>query len=341
MPAPLVSAWKLLLRLVALVLFIGSLIFAALSALAQERVDILAPQAHIGDAKRLALVIGNSAYNNFAALRNTINDATAVAAELRQIGYEVYFGRDLDRRDMNAAISNFLSHIEPGSEVLAYYAGHGVELQGSNFLLPVDVPKLRADEERLLRSEAINLTELLLDLQGRAARVSLVILDACRDNPFQVAGVTRSLGTKRGLGRVDPPQGAFVIFSAGVGEDALDNLGDKDHDPNGLFTRNLLRLIAVEGMELRSMVRQLRSEVREAALANGERAQVPSYYDQLLGDFYFRSEIEAEAHPMRSSRRARREQRGDIGGGSRACIQSLRAGGFGFSERTAVRASSL
>lgn len=272
---------------IAALMLIGGSLLCAWPMQAQMRITILPPQAHVGDARRLALVIGNGAYRNVTPLKNPVNDASAIATKLQAVGYEVRFSRDLDRRDMNEVISDFLSGIEPGNEVLVYYAGHGVELQGSNYLLPVDVPKLGLEQERLLRSEAINLTELLMDLEARSARVSLVILDACRDNPFQVPGSTRSIGEKRGLGRVDPPQGSFVIFSAGVGEGALDNLGDNDRDPNGLFTRKLIQLITIEGIELRTMVRQLRAEVREAALAAGGQSQVPSYYDQLLGDFFF------------------------------------------------------
>jgi caspase domain-containing protein len=252
----------------------------AVAAPAQPLPVELPATAKVGDAKRVALVIGNGAYRNVPTLRNTINDARAVAAKLQESGFDVLFARDVDRLGLNQTIARFLSRIEPGSEAVVYYAGHGVEVQGSNYLLPIDIPELGPDEERLLRSEAVNLTDLLLDLESRQARVSLVILDACRDNPFQARATTRSLGTKRGLGRVDPPRGSFVIFSAGVGEEALDNLGPADRDPNGLFTRRLLKLISVDGLELRAMVRQLRIEVREAALAVGSHNQIPSYYDQ-------------------------------------------------------------
>jgi hypothetical protein len=251
-------------------------------------VTVLPPTATVGDAKRLALVIGNGTYRNITALKNTENDATGIATKLRGLGFQVYFARDVDRLGMNQAIAAFLAQIEPNSETVVYYSGHGIEVQGSNYLLPVDIPELGSDEERLLRSEAINLTDLLFDLESRRARVSLVILDACRSNPFRLSGLTRGLGSERGLARVDPPRGSFVIFSAGAGEEALDNLGLSDNNPNGLFTRVLLQLISEDGLELRTLVRRLRGEVRDAAFAFGHRSQIPSYYDQLLGDFYFR-----------------------------------------------------
>jgi hypothetical protein len=123
--------------------FRGPYVFAGLMSIAwsvlcspaqaQNRLTVLPPQVHIGDARRLALAIGNSAYRNVAAIKNPINDASAIAAKLRAVGYEVRFSHDLDRRDMNEVINAFLSAIESGNEMLVYYAGHGVELQGSNY----------------------------------------------------------------------------------------------------------------------------------------------------------------------------------------------------------------
>jgi hypothetical protein len=271
-----------------LVLTYFALAHTARAAPLPSPVTLLPATATVGDAKRLALVIGNGSYRNITALKNPVNDATAVANRLRTLGFQVYFARDVDRLGMNEAIAGFLAHIEQNTETVVYYSGHGIEVQGSNYLLPIDIPELGSDEERLLRSEAISLTDLLFDLESRRARVSLVILDACRNNPFHLSGLTRGLGSERGLARVDPPRGSFVIFSAGAGEEALDNLGLTDNNPNGLFTRVLLQLISEDGLELRTLVRRLRGEVREAAFAFGHHSQVPSYYDQLLGDFYFR-----------------------------------------------------
>lgn len=247
------------------------------------------PARDIGiQAKRFALVIGNAAYRNVVSLRNPVADAKAVGEHLQGLGFEVFSAHDLDRRGMNETIERFLRRIEPGSEVLLYYAGHGVELQGSNYLLPVDIPALGTDQERLLRSESVNLNELLEEIEARSARVSVVIIDACRDNPFPKTDGTRSLGTTRGLGQLSPPRGTFVIYAAAAGEKALDSLGPQDTNPNGLFTRVLLTKLDQKGLELRTLVRQLRNEVRETALERAGHSQMPSYYDGMLGDFYFR-----------------------------------------------------
>jgi Caspase domain len=259
---------------------------------AENEITVLPPSTKTM-AKRIAIVVGNGGYENIQKLRNPRTDAEAIASKLAQLGFEVVLARDVGRRGMNQVINNFLDRIEPGSEALVYYSGHGVELNGSNYLLPIDIPA--TNQERMLREEGINLTDLLLDLQARNARVNVVILDACRDNPFRVSdtsGRTRSLGSKAGLGRVDPPQGTFVIFAAGVGEQAIDNLGDNDIDPNGLFTRELLKSLDQPNLEIRPLVQQLRAKVRQVALAAGTSVQTPSYYDQLLGEFYINSQAE-------------------------------------------------
>ncbi len=242
---------------------------------------------------RIALVIGNGRYANVTPLKNAQADAEAVAKSLAGIGFDVIKVIDAGRGQMNEAIGAFLDKAGPATDALVYYAGHGVELSGANYLLPVDVPGLKPGQERLLRVESISLTELLLELEGRRSRVSVAILDACRDNPFPAQG-TRSLGSTRGLARVDPPSGSFVIFSAGAGEQALDVLGPDDKSPNGLFTRRFLSLMQVQGLELRQMTLRLRREVTQLA-ETAKHKQVPSYYDQMIGSFYFRPPVEKPA----------------------------------------------
>lgn len=271
----------------ALIQALSVVLLSVICGTVQANTVQILPAENAGKEKRFALVIGNGAYKAVPQLRNTIADSSAVASSVQRLGFETFLAQNLDRRGMNEVVGRFLQRIEPGSEVVVYYAGHGVEMQGSNYLLPTDIPALSPEQERLLRTEGINLTELLQDIEARSTRMALVILDACRDNPFRREG-TRSLGSTRGLGRVDPPRGSFVIYAAGVGEQALDSLGPNDRDPNGLFTRQLLKLLNEDGLELRSMVRKLRTDVREAALTHAGHSQVPSYYDQLLGDFYFR-----------------------------------------------------
>jgi hypothetical protein len=292
--------------------------------------EILAPAEKADGRDRFALVIGNAAYRNVPSLRNPINDANAIGERLHRLGFEVTRARDLDRRATNETVDIFLARLTPGADVVVYFAGHGVEVQGANHLLPVDVPKLQVGQDRVLRSETTNLTDLMSDLRDKAPRALVMILDACRDNPFAGEG-TRSIGSSRGLARVEPPKGSLVIYSAGVGERALDNLGEDDPSPNGLFTRTLLRQMDEEGLEVRDLVRRMRNEVREAALRAGGHSQTPGYYDELLDSFFFRPKpatdpnvaaCERNADPEADSLSVMRRNLDPVFG---ACLRAMRA----------------
>jgi len=274
------------------------LLFAVLTAFLSgtsaqaAKVDVL-PAENIGyDVERFALVVGNSDYEFIADLDNTLNDSRAIARSLQSVGFKVFHAQNVTRRDLNDAIDEYLAAITPGSEALIYYAGHGVELGGENYLLPTDIRQLRPSQQRRLREESVGLTRLLEDLKARQARVNLVLLDACRDNPFPKEN-TRSLGSNAGLGRIDPPNGTVVVYAAAAGEKALDKLSEDDPNPNGLFTRHLLNLIDKPGLEIRPLVQELKERVYNEARTASLRTQRPSYYDGLIGKFYFRPQAEA------------------------------------------------
>ena len=247
---------------------------------------------------RHALVIGIDDYAHVAPLQKARNDARAVAAALGPAGFRVTALMDPDRRAMTQALGRFAAGLAQGDEALFYFAGHGIEVDGQNYLLPADIPEARPGDEDFLIAEAIGVDHVLASLQRRGVRVSLLILDACRDNPFPRQG-TRSLGTTRGLGRVTAPEGSFVLFSAGAGQAALDRLGDDDADPNSVFTRALLPRLTQPGLDLRGMVQQVRSDVRRTAMSVGHD-QFPAVYDQLDGNFRFlpAAMIEAEPAPI-------------------------------------------
>jgi hypothetical protein len=157
-----------------------------------------------------------------------------------------------------------------------------------------------------------------------------MILDAYRDNPFAGEG-TRSIGSSRGLARVEPPKGSLVIYSAGVGERALDNLGEDNPSPNGLFTRTLLRQMDEEGLEVRDLVRRMRNEVREAALRAGGHSQTPGYYDELLDSFFFRPKSATNPNVASCERNADPEadslsvMRRNLEPVFEACLRAMRA----------------
>ena len=223
----------------------------------------LAAVAHA--QKRVALVVGIDRYDNLdsrAQLKKARADARSIAETLKSLGFDVIHKDDTTRSALNGHWQDFLNKLAPGDTAAFYFAGHGVELGGRNYLLPRDVPSVRPGRDELLKRESLSLQEFLADLREKGTRLNLVILDACRDNPFeQVAG--RSLGASRGLAVTEPPEGTFIMFSAGSGESALDRLNDDDADPNSVYTRQLLPLLKASGVSLTDVAEQVR--VRYAA----------------------------------------------------------------------------
>lgn len=246
----------------------------------------LAGQAAPAAAKRVALVIGNDAYKSLPPLQKAVNDARAVAATLEGIGFKVLIGENLTRRATNRKLADFEAAIAPGDQAFFFFAGHGVALGAENYLIPSDMPKPRAGEDGLVRDEAHGVNALIARVRGRGAASSFFVLDACRDNPFAATGV-RSIGGTRGLTRVEAPSGVFVLFSAGIGQKALDRLSDGDTNPNSVFTRKLMPLLRTPGLSHVRLAKRVQQEV--SALAGTVRhLQEPAYYDQIIGEIVLR-----------------------------------------------------
>ncbi len=241
--------------------------------------------------RRVALVIGNDSYKEVMPLQKAVNDAESIASNLTRLGFEVTSITDADRRSMNRYIEEFAAQLEEGDVALMFYAGHGVEIDGENYLLPVDIPQVDLSQANYLKTESIGLSHALDRLRSSGARISLAIVDACRENPFSL-GNTRSLGRTRGLGRIAAPEGTFVIFSAGAGQLALDRLHDSDPDPNSVFTRSLIPLLERPGLGVRALAVELRRDVRRLAMSVAH-PQTPAYYDELIGEFHFSPEAQA------------------------------------------------
>lgn len=240
-------------------------------------------------AKRHALVIGNDTYRDLPAsqqLKKARNDARAVAKTFEELGYTVTLDLDVSRFDMNRNIDKFANAIEPGDTAAVFFAGHGVRIKGRNYLLPSDVPNMSSGSEDLLAGESIPVDRISDRLKEAGARIAMLILDACRDNPFKDTK-GRSVGGTRGLARVEPPEGTIVLFSAGANQQALDRLSDNDPDPNSIFTRSLIPLLKQDGLEIGRMARLLRRKVRSLA-RTVNYTQTPAVYNELTGDFYLR-----------------------------------------------------
>jgi Caspase domain len=236
-------------------------------------------------AKRVALVVGINKYDNLPRerqLAKAVNDARAMEAALKAVGFDVIKAEDVGRSAFNQAWQQLLNKLAPGDEVAVFFSGHGVEIEGGNYLVPRDVPAVGTGEARRLKNESLSFDEMRRDLAANGPKLSLFILDACRDNPFaDTRG--RSIGGAKGLVPVQAEYGTFIMFAAGARESALDRLGDTDSDPNSIYTRKLLPLLKQPGLRLPDVAQRVRGEVRQLAGTVGHR-QSPAYYDEGADD---------------------------------------------------------
>ena len=231
--------------------------------------------------ERHALVIGNANYQS-SPLRNPLNDARDMAAALKGLGFEVHSLLDADVSSMEQAILDFGDRLRDGGVGLFYYAGHGVQAQGSNYLIPLQA---NISREIQLKRKAID-AGLVLDAMGAANNgLNIVILDACRDNPYE----NSFRNTTRGLARMDSPKGSLIAYATAPGDVAADGEGR-----NGVFTKHLLEQMQKPGVQ----VEQVFKQVTQAVHAETRQRQTPFTTSSLLGEFYFKPaaspSIEAE-----------------------------------------------
>jgi uncharacterized caspase-like protein len=232
--------------------------------------------------RRVALVIGNSAYNNAPALPNPARDATAVAGALQGLGFQsVVVETNLGREKMIDALRNFARQAQSADWALVYFAGHGMEVGGTNYLLPVDA-SIESDLDMPFAAVPL---EQVLNATDRARKLRLVILDACRNNPFankmtRTAGVSSRSVVDRGFARVEPDAGTLVIYAAKDGQTASD--GDGANSP---FATAFLKNLARPGVEVRRLFDNVRDDVQELT----RQRQLPYSYGSISGreDFYF------------------------------------------------------
>ena len=238
--------------------------------------------------RRVAFVVGNGAYRHAAQLPNPPIDASAMAALLRNVGFEVIEGTDLDREGMTARLGEFATRTQGADVALFFYAGHGIALNGKNYLIPVDADLNSEFDIRL--GAAIDI-EVTLDQTMADARIKLVFLDACRDNPFadkiRSAARTRSVTVLSGLAEMKSSEGTLIAFATGPGQKALDGRQGE----NSPFTRALLKNIAEPGVEIRHALTKVRAQVSEET----NKRQLPWENTNLTGFFYFNQEAAAPA----------------------------------------------
>lgn len=228
---------------------------------------------------RVALVVGNSAYQHTTPLRNPKNDAEAMTARLEALGFEVFGGTDLDRRSLVEALIRFGRAAGTAEAAMFFYAGHGLQVNGQNYLVPVDA---MVEFEAEVDISLVSLSQVMQQLE-RGSRTNLVFLDACRDNPF-AKELARSMGNRsavslaKGLGRVQSGSGTFVAFATQPDAVAADGVG-----ANSPFTSALLKHMDSPGQSISDMMIEVRNDV----IAATDGKQVPWDSSSLTGRFAF------------------------------------------------------
>ena len=240
-------------------------------AWSQERA-IRPVTSEASSATRQALVIGNSEYEYAGRLRNPVNDARAIGSTLQQLGFEVTTLTNLDQRQMERSIKQFGRQLRDSKGVgFFYYAGHGMQFNGENYLLPTDIDPSTEED---VRYDAVPLGKLLAQMRAADNKMNVVVLDACRNNPF-----SRSFRTfNPGLAQINAAAGTFISFATAPGQIAADGEGS-----NGLFTSKLLDHIGTTGLKIEEVFKRTTADVYSAS----NKRQAPWVQYSVIGDFYF------------------------------------------------------
>src|SRR5450432_873921 len=229
--------------------------------------------------RRVAFVVGNGAYKNVAQLPNPPVDAKAMASVLRNVGFEVVEGSNLTRDKMTERLLEFGKKAQGADVAVFFYAGHGIAISGTNYLLPVDADIMSEMDVKL--GAAINI-DLTLDQTMSDAKVKLVFLDACRDNPFAAKiksnSATRSVSVQSGLAEMKSGEGTLIAFATGPGQTALDG----KEGTNSPFTRALIAHITTPGVEIQQAMTEVRAQVNEET----SKGQLPWGHTNLIGAVY-------------------------------------------------------
>ncbi len=273
--------------------------FMAITGVAAGLVALAAPaQAE----KRVALVVGNNDYRNVPKLQKAVNDARTMGDTLKQLGFTVMVAENQTRAAFSQTLLAFDKAVGPGDTAFFFYAGHGFEIAGQNFLLPTDVPAATEGQEELVRDASVLADRIIERLQNKKVRTAILVFDACRNNPFERQG-TRAVAGGGGLAPMTQlPEGVFSIFSAGPRQTALDRLSNNDDNPNSVFTRTFAKQLTEPGANLVQVAQRTRRVVSEMA-ETVRHKQIPVYFDQMVDDVFLnglaKAPAEAAAQPAK------------------------------------------
>src|SRR5947199_8025418 len=235
--------------------------------------------------KRVALVIGNNDYKFVPKLQKAVNDARTMGDTLKQLGFTVMVAENQTRQAFSQSLLAFDKAVDKGDTAFFFYAGHGFEIAGQNFLLPTDVPAATEGQEELVRDASILADRIIERLQNKGARTAILVFDACRNNPFERSG-TRAVAGGGGLAPMTQlPEGVFSVFSAGPRQTALDPLSNNDANPNQVFTRTFVKELTQPGVNLVQVAQRTRRLVAEMAETVSHK-QIPVYFDQMVDDVF-------------------------------------------------------
>lgn len=241
---------------------------------------LLMPVSAIAQKPRVALVIGNAKYENgVGSLRNPVNDAKSVAKTLRGLGFAVTEERNVTRDELLEAVNEFRGQAKGAEVALFYYAGHGVSVEGSNYLIPVKSgyqPAAADDTTRRMLAETklFNAEQVVAQMSAAGGRCNLVILDACRNTPVARDPSARDVSSG-GLTEMKPPAGSLIAFATDAGHIAQDGEG-----ANGLYTGELIQHLSTPGITIEQVFKRTRAGV----MKQSEGKQVPAEYSRLVGD---------------------------------------------------------
>lgn len=248
----------------------------SVACFAQKQIASDSNSSSVQSGRRMALVIGNSAYKNAPPLANSLNDARDMCGALKKLGFETHCYENLaTKRAMKDAIANFYKPTTDVRVALFFYAGHGIQLKGENYLIPTSA---RIENQADVEDESISISYFMTMVDGVKNLLNIVVLDACRNTPFTRGWRSASPG---GLAPVDPPEGSVLLYATSPGKVASDGDGR-----NGLFTKHLIEHINRPGLTIESMVKQVSRGVKEESERKGF-SQSPWWNSSFTGNFCF------------------------------------------------------